>query len=705
MVVGCVPEDTLETTGGISGRVTEAGSKQPLANAVVDVSGVGQSYVTGDDGAYLFRQLPEGEYHVTASKPGYSTVKKQFFVRAGQTNTGDFALQATHAGLELSTKLLDFGMETDVMTFDIIKGENTAALDWKITLQSNAQWVNIRETSGRLTTPRTTITVHIDREQLTGDDLYSTEVIVSSKSGGAETLRITAMRKGAMIVAEPTALDFGTAEVKRGLIVKNENNTGSITYKATSTVSWCTLAGAEGTLAKNGVATIKVNVSRSNLAAGNYTGEVLITSSRNSLTIPVSMTVVAKSAPEVSNMQTSEVRHNSVNASAFISSVGSAAVTAHGFCWSQTNTQPTTSDSKNSLGGTTATKAFNATITGLTPNTLYYLRAYAINAEGVAYSSPVQVKTLAPPTRPDVKTTKLGKVEHNSVEVNGQILDLGDGFVTSHGFCYSKTNSEPTTADGVLDLGSTTTKGGFDGTIKGLSPENTYHVRAFAKNSVGTSYGGSLKFTTKVAPPAVVDGLLAYYTFDQQNCDDELGEEDFHGIEQGTGAEMSFVKDTPAGKGFALKGSNKGKYFKLIRAPEARQTTRSYAMWVKTKATQTIFYKSTRRDFNYAQNTLGIVDSNVTDSRIGGYYVFDTNVSNLLCNGTWHHLTVVNKGGRCKLYIDGRYYDTKNDNVGNDINNIEIGFLGDFDGLLDNLRIYNRDLTHDEIRELYNLKQ
>ena len=101
-------------------------------------------------------------------------------------------------------------------------------------------------------------------------------------------------------------------------------------------------------------------------------------------------------------------------------------------------------------------KSFHSTLTGLTPNTLYYVRAYAVNEEGVAYSSPIQVKTLTTPTRPSVKTTRQGQVQHNSAMMNGNISDLGDGFVTAYGFVFSRSNHEPTTADGVVDLGSTT---------------------------------------------------------------------------------------------------------------------------------------------------------------------------------------------------------------------------------------------------------
>jgi len=53
-----------------------------------------------------------------------------------------------------------------------------------------------------------------------------------------------------------------------------------------------------------------------------------------------------------------------------------AGVTAHGVCWS-TNQSPAKNDSKTMDGG--GIGSFTSSITPLTPNTLYYVKAYATN--------------------------------------------------------------------------------------------------------------------------------------------------------------------------------------------------------------------------------------------------------------------------------------------------------------------------------------
>lgn len=76
-----------------------------------------------------------------------------------------------------------------------------------------------------------------------------------------------------------------------------------------------------------------------------------------------------------------------------VTSIGASAVTAKGVCWS-TIPNPTVNDNKTTDG--TGTGAYRSNITGLTANTLYYVRAYATNDTGTSYGS--QAVLVAPPT-------------------------------------------------------------------------------------------------------------------------------------------------------------------------------------------------------------------------------------------------------------------------------------------------------------------
>jgi CubicO group peptidase (beta-lactamase class C family) len=74
-----------------------------------------------------------------------------------------------------------------------------------------------------------------------------------------------------------------------------------------------------------------------------------------------------------------------------ISSDGGATVNQRGVCWS-INHNPTIADNK-TLDGT-GVGTYSSTLTNLTPNTTYYIRAYATNSQGTAYGTEVSCNTI-----------------------------------------------------------------------------------------------------------------------------------------------------------------------------------------------------------------------------------------------------------------------------------------------------------------------
>jgi uncharacterized protein (TIGR02145 family) len=169
-----------------------------------------------------------------------------------------------------------------------------------------------------------------------------------------------------------------------------------------------------------------------------------------------------------------------------ISSIGGSAVTARGVCWS-TSPNPTTEDSKTNNGS--GSGSFTSSISGLTPETTYYVRAYAINSIGTSYGTQVSFSTKTPV----LTTTAITTITATSAVSGGSISSIGGSDVTDRGVCWS-TSPNPTTEDSKTSNGSGS--GTFTSSISGLTPETTYYVRAYAINSIGTSYGQELSFTT-----------------------------------------------------------------------------------------------------------------------------------------------------------------------------------------------------------------
>ncbi len=87
-----------------------------------------------------------------------------------------------------------------------------------------------------------------------------------------------------------------------------------------------------------------------------------------------------------------DVTTTSAQSGGTVTSIGSGVITAVGICYSTTNHLPTVSDTK-ATAVITNSYTYVSNLTGLTPNTTYYVRAYASNAYGTSYGSAVKFTT------------------------------------------------------------------------------------------------------------------------------------------------------------------------------------------------------------------------------------------------------------------------------------------------------------------------
>ncbi len=173
-----------------------------------------------------------------------------------------------------------------------------------------------------------------------------------------------------------------------------------------------------------------------------------------------------------------------------VTASGGATVTARGVCWG-TSSSPTISNSHTIDGS--GTGVFVSSLTSLTPNTLYYVRAYATNSVGTAYGNEVTFTTLPNPVLPTVTTTTVTNITQTTATSGGNVTSDGGATVTARGVCWS-TSSNPTTTNSHTTDGSGT--GVFVSSLSGLTANTLYYVRAYATNSVGTTYGNEVNFTT-----------------------------------------------------------------------------------------------------------------------------------------------------------------------------------------------------------------
>jgi hypothetical protein len=94
--------------------------------------------------------------------------------------------------------------------------------------------------------------------------------------------------------------------------------------------------------------------------------------------------------PTVTTTAISAITTSSASSGGAVTSDGGAAVSAWGVCWS-TSANPTLANSflqNNEISG-----GFSSALSGLTLNTTYYVRAYAINSAGTAYGNELSFTT------------------------------------------------------------------------------------------------------------------------------------------------------------------------------------------------------------------------------------------------------------------------------------------------------------------------
>ena len=205
----------------------------------------------------------------------------------------------------------------------------------------------------------------------------------------------------------------------------------------------------------------------------------------------ISFTTNPSIPPTVSTSSVSNITHNSATCGGNVTSDGGATVTERGVCWS-TSQYPTISNYHTTDGIGTGT--FTSSITGLSGNTTYYVRAYATNSAGTSYGNQVSFTTDQPPT---VSTSSVSNITYKSAICGGNVTSDGGATVIARGVCWS-TSQYPTNIDSHTTDGSGT--GPFTSSITGLSSNTTYYVRAYATNSAGTSYGNQVSFTTLIDP-------------------------------------------------------------------------------------------------------------------------------------------------------------------------------------------------------------
>ena len=180
-------------------------------------------------------------------------------------------------------------------------------------------------------------------------------------------------------------------------------------------------------------------------------------------------------------------------------------VTLRGFIWdtsSHAGTTGYTSDWYETSSGFSS-GSFSHAISGLSAGTTYYFRAYATNTDGTDYGSELNFTATATGL-PTVTTGSASSITQNGATLGLTISSIGSSTVTAIGFQYGLTTSYGSTVSG----SGTYPVGSYTLDVSTLQIATTYHFRAYATNTQGTSYGADATFTTLSGYPLLTTNAV-----------------------------------------------------------------------------------------------------------------------------------------------------------------------------------------------------
>lgn len=295
---------------------------------------------------------------------------------------------------------------------------------------------------------------------------------------------------------QPEELDFGSNPQITTLSINIQNKyTHSLTYEITNNCGWITTVKPDrGTLEYKGVASIIVVVDWGLMPIGeNVTTLVLNVPTIGSRPIIVRANKVADKVPALNALEVTNVHATSAVLRGQIIDEGIPKYFKRGFIYSELSA-PTPENSTTVTAIVSDDKEYSVGIDGLVLGKSYYVKAFAENSVGIAYSSNT-VKFTTVSSAPVVETLQPSNIdeENNAVVFRGNVIDAGDPPYTETGFAYSNVYSNPTVDDNKLVVSGQTGTGVFEKRIILTGSLYDYYVRAYAISSKGIAYGNPIK--------------------------------------------------------------------------------------------------------------------------------------------------------------------------------------------------------------------
>lgn len=269
---------------------------------------------------------------------------------------------------------------------------------------------------------------------------------------------------------------------------------------------------------------------------------------------------------------------------------------------------------------------------------------------------------------PIINTTAVFNIGPDTAQSGGNFIYEGNSPLIAKGVIWDVSNNPSLTNHlGINDEGGS--PGDFISTLTGLLDTTIYYVRAYANNSAGTGYGATISFYTILSPPEII-------------------------IPPGNALDFDGINDYVS----ISNESHFDFYFKV-----------TLEAWIKVgafdKEWQAII---TKGDGAWRLERYGT--TNHLNFGTTGTIPMDLEGTTDVNDGQWHHIACVMTGIRKNLYVDGQL-DATIPIIGDIDRTNDLLYFGEnsgntgrnFDGLIDEVRIWNIDRTAAEIQDNMNI--
>jgi uncharacterized protein (TIGR03790 family) len=193
--------------------------------------------------------------------------------------------------------------------------------------------------------------------------------------------------------------------------------------------------------------------------------------------------------PTLTTSDATLVSSSTLTLNANISTTGGVSITDSGFAYGTTN-DLSTGAATTSLGAQGGTGNFSGGITGLSPNTLYYFRAYAVNSVGTSTGAILSTTTLqwAAPSQPTSISAATSSPNQATISFTAPASSGGSSILY---YLASSTPGNFTATSTVSPI-----------VVLGLTNNTSYTFAVYAVNLVGTSSPSSA--SNAVTPTATL---------------------------------------------------------------------------------------------------------------------------------------------------------------------------------------------------------